>query len=352
MSGSINPSLYVNCTVETCPLNTSYYNYRVSLPANVVFVALFGLALIWFISVFIYSRRGLWFTIAMVLGTSCEIAGYAGRVFSWKNQWNQNAFLVQIICITIGPAFLSAGIYLCLGRIIRVYGEANSRIPAKWYARIFIPCDVVSLILQAAGGVVATVALQDNKSMTTGDNVMIAGLGTQVFTLLVFLVLAGDFAFSVYKRQRQMASNAVLPQDPTLVRIRGSWYFKGFMSALGLATILIFWRSVYRVAELNQGWTGPITFKQWLFVGMEPVLIAVAVWALCFFHPSLCLREAMSTSYKNVVGTSQPTIETNDTNSPLKNEDASKHNGTDPAVASVRGQPQRLAAESASEEKL
>ena len=73
---------------------------------------------------------------AMELGIITEIIGYSARVISWKNQWNQNAFLAQIVCITIGPAFLSAGMYLCLSRIVVIYGEENSRLPSKWYTRL------------------------------------------------------------------------------------------------------------------------------------------------------------------------------------------------------------------------
>ncbi|KAF4336978.1 parasitic phase-specific psp-1 [Fusarium beomiforme] len=294
MSNNVNPTLFANCTVSTCPLSTSYYNYRVNLAANAVFVGLFSLALIWFLAVWIYTRRGFWFMFTIELGVITEIIGYAARIFSWKNQWDQNAFLAQIVCITIGPAFLSAGMYLCLGRIVVIYGEENSRVPAKWYTRVFIPCDILSLVLQAAGGVLASVALQNNESLTTGDNIMVAGLSFQVFTLLVFIGLCADFMVCLRRRKRDLGASAVLPQDPALKRVRDSWQFRGFTIALGLAIVLVLWRCSYRVAELNQGWNGPITFKQNLFIGMEPVLITAAVYALAFFHPALCMGEAMS----------------------------------------------------------
>ncbi|POR37431.1 Sphingoid long-chain base transporter RSB1 [Tolypocladium paradoxum] len=322
MSGSENPNLFANCTVETCPLSTSYYNYRIDLAANAVFVGLFSAALVWFLAVWIYTRRGFWFMVAMELGLTAEIIGYVARVFSWKNQWDQDAFLAQIVCITIGPAFFSAAIYLCLERIVVVYGEANSRIPSKWYTRTFIPCDVVSLLLQAIGGIIASVALQNGHSLTTGDNIMIAGLATQVFTLLIFIVLSADFALQVRRRQRHLGAGVALTQEPALGRIRRSWQFKGFMAALGLATILIFWRSGYRVAELNQGWNGPITFQQYLFVGMEPVLIAAAVYALVLFHPAFCLREAMSKMNKIVSAGEKGEGEVRESESPLQDRGA------------------------------
>jgi hypothetical protein len=123
---------------------------------------------------------------------------------------------------------------------------------------------------------------------------MIAGLAFQVFTLVIFISLCADFMLRLRRRKRQLGAAAVLPQDPALTRIRDSWQFRGFTVALALAIFLVLWRCAYRVAELNQGWTGPITFKQYLFMGMEPVLIAAAVYSLAFFHPAICMGEAMS----------------------------------------------------------
>jgi len=55
---------------------------------------------------------------------------------SWKDQWSQNGFLLQIVCLTIAPAFLAAGIYLCLRRIVYAFGPENSRISPEAYTRI------------------------------------------------------------------------------------------------------------------------------------------------------------------------------------------------------------------------
>lgn len=119
-----------------CANVRSYYNYRISLPANAVFLALFSLSFLGFVAIYGATRKGLGFTIALLLGLACEIIGYAGRVMSWKNQWQENGFLIQIVCLTIGPAFLAAGIYLCLRRIVYAFGPENSRIRPELYTRI------------------------------------------------------------------------------------------------------------------------------------------------------------------------------------------------------------------------
>ncbi|KUJ12186.1 putative sphingoid long-chain base transporter RSB1 [Mollisia scopiformis] len=273
----IDPTTLTNCTVHTCPVDSSFYNYRISLPPNAIFLTFFSLSLFLYLSIWLTKRRGTFFSSAMLLGITAEIIGYIGRILSYTNQWNENGFLIQTICLTIAPAFFSAGIYVCLAQIVAVYGAENSLIPPRYFARIFIPCDIAAIILQAAGGATSAIALQSNSSLAVGDDVIIAGLALQVYTLFHFILLSMYFAFRVRCRK---------------VRIKTSRRFRGFIWALGIATIAVFWRSVYRVAELNQGWNGPLTHNQWLFVGFEGVLMVIAVAALGVFHPVSCLDGA------------------------------------------------------------
>lgn len=130
---------FAECTVATCPISSSYYFYRVSFSANTAFITLFSLSLLAFLVTYAFTRRATAFTIAMVSGVILEVIGYAGRLMSWKNQWEQNGFLMQIVCLTIAPAFLAAGIYLCLRRIVYAFGPENSRISPEAYTRIVSP---------------------------------------------------------------------------------------------------------------------------------------------------------------------------------------------------------------------
>lgn len=205
----------------------------------------------------------------------------------------QNPFLIQIVCLTIAPAFLAAGIYLCLSRIVLTFGPENSRIKPLSYPRIFIPCDLASLLLQAAGGGLASSASHQDKDPTAGNNIMIAGLSVQVFTLAVFIILALDFAIRTIRRTRELGGQNAL--DPTHAKLRSSWTFKGFLIALSFATLCIFTRSVYRVAELSEGWNGHLIKTQKYFIGLEGAIIGAAVLALNAFHPGLCFREGYET---------------------------------------------------------
>jgi hypothetical protein len=102
--------------------------------------------------------------------------------------------LSYLICLTIGPTFLSAALYLCLARIIVVYGTQLSRFQPRTYTVTFISCDFASLILQSIGGGITATA-GDQSISNAGVHIMVAGLALQVFSLVVFMFLCLEFAW-------------------------------------------------------------------------------------------------------------------------------------------------------------
>ena len=101
-----------------------------------------------------------------------------------------------LVCLTIGPIFLSGAIYLCLARIIVAYGVHLSRFQPRVYTIGFICCDLLSLALQAAGGGITSYATTEKKHKH-GVNIMVTGLSLQVSSLVIFIVCCGDFASRV-----------------------------------------------------------------------------------------------------------------------------------------------------------
>jgi hypothetical protein len=275
----------IDCDLDICPLKASFWDYRPSLALNYLLIALFGLSMLAHIGQGIkYKTWG--FLASMFLGCFTEIIGYAGRIWAYHEPFSMDPFLMQICSLTLAPAFLCAGIYLCLSRIVMVFGAETSRIPPKAYTYIFVTCDFVSLCLQGAGGGIASTLSQDDKDPAPGNNVMLAGLGFQVFTLVLFMLLCAEYAYRV--------KNTTQSFDVTHAKLRSSKKFRGFLAALSLATILIFIRSIYRVIEMAQGWDGELTKNETLFFVLEGVMVVIAVLVLNVFHPGWCFREAYS----------------------------------------------------------
>jgi len=137
-----------------------------------------------------------------------------------NNPFNDNNFLIYLVCVTIAPAFLTAGIYLCLARIVTVYGAQFSRFRPRTYTLIFCTFDFFSLVLQGLGGGIASTA-NSHSGSNLGKNIMIAGLAFQVVSLLIFGLCCGEFAMRL--RANPAGWNA---KYPALVH---STRFKSFL---------------------------------------------------------------------------------------------------------------------------
>ena len=125
-----------------------------------------------------------------------------------------------------------------------------------------------------------------------------AGLAFQVVTLFMFQLLCLDFMVKTLRRMKTMGDAALEPKHAAL---RASTKFRAFLIALALATVCIFIRSIYRVAELSEGWTGALIRNQHLFIGFEGAMVILAVWVLNTFHPGYCFREGYAQKkYKNL----------------------------------------------------
>lgn len=84
-----------NCTLEVCSIEHSVYRYRPSLAANVVFIALFAIAMA--IQIVLGMRwKTWWFMWCIITGCVAEIIGYAGRVMLYYNPFKFSAFMIQI----------------------------------------------------------------------------------------------------------------------------------------------------------------------------------------------------------------------------------------------------------------
>lgn len=135
----------------------------------------------------------------------------------------------------------------------------------------------------------ASTATHKGTNPQPGNHIMLAGLCVQVFTLLIFIALSTDFAVRTYIAVKRLGAQGAL--DPTHAKLRASKRFRCFLAALVFATLCIFTRSVYRVAELSEGWGGHLIKTQKYFIGLEGAIVAAGVLSLNAFHPGYCFRE-------------------------------------------------------------
>jgi len=154
------------CTLSTCSVaKWGWIHYRPSIPGNSLFLAIFVLIL----SIQIYQglhHRTYGVSLAICMGLCMEIIGYIGRILLYTDPFWKPWFLMYLIDLTIGPTLIAAGIYLCMARIVVVYDGGATDV-ARWkprsYTLVFLGWDFMSLLLQAIGGAIASLAVQPAK---------------------------------------------------------------------------------------------------------------------------------------------------------------------------------------------
>ena len=100
------------CTLDTCPIEWSMYEYRPSLAANATLLALF--AVIGVVHAYLGFRWKSWgFMVGMILGSLSGIVGYAGRIMLWDNPWTFEGFMIQIGRSQSFSLSVSSPLHLC-----------------------------------------------------------------------------------------------------------------------------------------------------------------------------------------------------------------------------------------------
>ncbi|KAK3947587.1 RTA1 like protein-domain-containing protein [Pseudoneurospora amorphoporcata] len=256
------------------------YGYRPTLGAGIAFDVLFGICVIGHLIQLIRFRR--WTSGLMMVGAITEVIGWAGRTWSAKCPYNNDAFLMQITTLIIAPTFFAAALYVLLGMLIRLLGRQTSILSAKWYAIVFCTCDVISLVIQAVGGGMAA-GESDKQGGDTkpGTHTMVAGIAFQLFTMTVFAALVLDFLRRVYKLAKGRSDG-----QGGLTR-----NMKLTLLALFVSFVMIYIRSVYRTVELAQGWSGYLITHEGYFIGLDGSLMVVSAGIFLVFDPAVLLRD-------------------------------------------------------------
>ncbi|OCK73117.1 sphingoid long-chain base transporter RSB1 [Lepidopterella palustris CBS 459.81] len=275
------PSAPDNCTDVSplCPVTGTIYGYYPSLPANAFFCGFF--VLISIVQLALGIRYRTWtFMLALLLGTASESVGYIGRIIMHSNPFSSAGFTTQICCLIIAPAFISAGIYLTLKHLVYAFGTEFSRLRPEWYTWIFITCDIFSLVLQGAGGGIASTASNNQTMLDVGSDLMLAGIVFQVVVLFFFGYFLVEYFVRVYSHRLSLTSYAISLSHATR--------FQLFITGVTVSYVCILTRCIYRIPEMSGGWRNPIMQNENEFIVLDGVMITIAAAALTVFHPGYC----------------------------------------------------------------
>ncbi|KAF7314105.1 RTA1-like protein [Mycena chlorophos] len=264
----------------------SAYGYVPTRAVAVIFLILFGM------STAAHLGQAIWFRMWWLIPTAVlcglgELVGWSGRYWSSFNPAAANPYMMQITTTIIAPTPLIAVNFIVLGRIIRRLGPCYSRLSPRAYTRIFLSCDLIALVIQGAGGGIAASANSANPNYITtqnlGGHIMLVGIIFQFVALCTYSFFGIDFVrhYHASRPVRAMISSDERGEMTTRVRL--------MLWALVLSTSVLFVRSVYRIIELADGWTGTVITTQVYFNLFDGGMVITAIWAMNIAHPGLLL---------------------------------------------------------------
>ncbi|KAL9011198.1 MAG: hypothetical protein Q9173_003936 [Seirophora scorigena] len=250
------------------------YSYTPSFALCILAIVLFAISCLGHLLQLV--RYKTWFFSPLALACFLETVGYIFRSLSSKNDpYHIIWFVVQYFMIVVAPVFVSASIYVCINRLITWAKSVGYVLDQWWLAPKlilwgFVTVDVLTTILQIAGAALIGSSQSNQKDPTTGNNILLAGLAIQSVSFTIFLTVLTLFRFALFKHPERSA--AVRTKD---------W----FISALAIASLLVYLRTLFRLAETAQGLFSHLSIHEVYFGTLEFAPVVLAVWILAVWHP-------------------------------------------------------------------
>ncbi|CDU26002.1 uncharacterized protein SPSC_06173 [Sporisorium scitamineum] len=260
-----------------CKAANSSYGFQPELWVGIVFSALYGLEMLIHAGLLAFHRGYPKFMIVAIVAAAGELAGWIARTYGHVDPFDWNGYVAQIICLILSPAFISAVNYMAFQNVMDVFGSKWSRIPRKYYVIGFCIGDLCSLVVQAVGGALSAEA-ETQSEITTGSNAMIAGVSVQVAVTAPFMLLYLDYNI------RRLREWSTLPKHE-----RPHRKVEILNAVIGISTLFILVRCIYRIVEMAEGWLGYLATTPVYFDILDGLMILFAIGIFIPFYPGRLL---------------------------------------------------------------
>ncbi|OVF11427.1 putative acetolactate synthase [Clavispora lusitaniae] len=266
-----------NNTTSSSAYTWKAYQYVPSQVLAIVAIVLFAIATLMTCVQFIRAlvkapantgaRRRICSIIPFIVGGFFEIIGYIGRAASHNDTQALGPYIIQAILLLVAPALFAASIYMTLARIIvQLNAQHQSVVPVKYLTKIFVCGDVLSFLLQAAGGGVQSGGTLD--MMHLGEKLIIVGLFIQIAFFGLFIIALTIFQVRINKNPT--SHSLTLRSFPSKHR---NWQM--VIVTLIVCSILIFIRSIVRVVEYLQGNHGYIISHEVFLYTLDGLMMLI-----------------------------------------------------------------------------
>ena len=137
---------------------------------------------------------------------------------------------------------------------------------------VFVTADVVTTVIQIVGAAMIGARTSKHRDPTTANNILLTGLAIQLMCFIIFLGLYAKFVVGL---------------------VKGGLFRKKlpFILALATSSLLVFLRTLFRLAETSQGVFGYLSSHEAIFGSLEFAPTVVTVLLLAIWHPGRWVQE-------------------------------------------------------------
>ncbi|KAM0547816.1 hypothetical protein ACHAPJ_010162 [Fusarium lateritium] len=197
-------------------------------------------------------------------------------------------YACQNMFILVAPALFAASIYMILGRIIRsLNADKYSLLKPTKLTRTFVLGDVLSFLIQGGGAGMS--AVQNPDVTKWAEKIVIIGLVIQIVIFGLFCVVSVVFHRRMHRSPTTESFSTPIPWVSTLYMLYA-------------VSLLIMVRSIFRIIEYAQGYTGYSLSHEWTLYVFDTLLMWLVTVIFAWRYPSELNASNVSVSrFDNVV---------------------------------------------------
>ncbi|KAJ7904703.1 RTA1-like protein [Mycena olivaceomarginata] len=268
------------------PQNDPYNPLRY-IASNVLTGIAFGLVvLVAFLQTWMVNKWGAKFMLSMVIGCYTFAIGLGTRFGLHTNPESKGLYIIEYLFVVLSPCAFIASEYVLLGRLARYLNcDKHVLVNPRRISIMFISSDITTFLVQAAGGSVS-ISSNTPSGAKIGSNISLAGLAMQAASFLSFTCIFFVFIHRVRTHE---------PEAWTLHASK-KWHqdWRTLAAAMTFSFLGIIIRSIYRVAELSQGYVGKLATTESYFYGLDTLPLFVAISIYVFFWPGRIIGDGVT----------------------------------------------------------
>ncbi|KAK9774912.1 hypothetical protein SCAR479_08467 [Seiridium cardinale] len=229
------------------------------------------------------SKHRRWLLRSLLVATAIfiELVGFVERVRGAGNPKNYEDFLVQLTLLNSAPAFLTAAISVSMYQLIKAIGHQHRFKISPKHCYAFGVLDLAAAALVIFGSLTALHwGSEETSSRSEGPEDPVAKLQRSTATFLKLIqaaMVAQILSISIFlglliAATWHRANNAIrIPKDLVFCMV--------------VASVLVAIRAIAKIAE------GGIAPNEWLYFGLDSILMVIATAIMTAGHPPLSWTE-------------------------------------------------------------